>query len=79
MSILYRSHRGTLEESMKTVCEVNSKQELANHISEEFGLFINPNDLTVRWYCADNRIGWGKCYIVTLPDFGVLGFTNDIL
>jgi hypothetical protein len=79
MSIQFRSHRGTLEESLKTICKVNSKTELATHISEELGLFINPHNLTIKWYCADNRVGWGTCYIVTIPELGVLGFTNGPL
>ena len=73
---LYRSHRGTLKESMATVQEVNSLQEICE--KETVGLPLNPIDLVVEPYGVDHRIEWDT-FIVMLKSGGVLGFTNGII
>lgn len=76
--MLFREHKGSLEDSMKTVFSFDSKESLFAHcksICIREGL--NTDDFTVKLYqdFPDERIGWDKTYIVTTKE-GVLGFTD---
>lgn len=47
----YRSHRGSLAESMKTAIEVSDLEDLARKLG-------TTGKLTCKWYAKDDRIGW---------------------
>lgn len=70
---LYREHRGSLVDSMKTVREMATFSELENHIQRIYG----PGEIIVTEYCYDGRIKW-KTHIVSL-DGRAVGFTNSFV
>lgn len=83
--VLFRQHRGSLDEAMKTVQEVNSLQDIVDICNEpKIGPEILLEDVSIKYYCEDERINWNT-YIVTAEShtknvqFGVLGFTNGPL
>ena len=64
---LFRLHRGSLEESMKTIREITC--------IEDIKMFTNSDSpITCKWYCHDERIDWDT-WIIKQDGF-VLGFTN---
>ena len=71
----FRFHRGSLEESLETITEVSSKQELCDIINQHHNLNINTDDIVIKYYAKDSRIN-GDSYIVTVNGLGVIGFTN---
>jgi hypothetical protein len=75
----YRSHRGSLEDSMATVIEVNSLDDLRDKLNakQEYEPFKIKGKLTCIWYCKDDRIGWDT-YIVC-ADGWVIGMSNGKL
>lgn len=78
---LFRFHRGSLNESLKTTVIVKNTQELKKHILRELE-WTNPelSSMKIEQYgddCFDSRIGW-YTYIVTDKD-GVLGFLSEPL
>lgn len=71
--MLFRSHRGTIEESMETAIEVETLEDIAKLLNlEQFGIETN---LVANHYCMDERIDWDT-YIITNRNYGVVGFTN---
>lgn len=75
--VLFRENRSLLEDSMKTVVEVNSRAELKRHLYKVI-LYMDINSiLDVKWYTYDDRIGWDT-YLVTLDECAI-GFTNGDL
>lgn len=80
--MLYRSHRGGLSESMKTVVEVNTIEELKDHISSKIGSKVL--DIKIEYYTYDDRIKWEtyivECRVETSPNnWFVSGFINGDL
>lgn len=77
--MLYRDHRGGLDESMKTVVDIPAtKAALFQHLTRSDGAYLLPDfeigDIEVRFYAEDERIGW-RTYMVTI--FGnAIGYTN---
>lgn len=71
--VLFREHRSSLSESMETVKEIESLDDIYN--STDFKKYEIVNDLRIDPYCYDSRINWDT-YIVTSPDYGIVGFTN---
>ncbi len=83
MAVKFREHKSTLEDSMKTVVEVGSKQELARVIANclgirSHGLNISVDTIQINFYGFDTRINWDT-YIVTLANYGVVGFISGKL
>jgi hypothetical protein len=74
----FRFHRGTLAESLKTVCEISSKAELLAILTQEFGFSIRDEMVSIELYVYDNRIDWNT-HIVTIRNYGVAGFTDGLL
>ena len=73
-----REHRGSLAESMKTVCEIdNTAQALGKFVREKLKDFkrFDVAGWTIKPYCYDERIGW-DAHIVTVDGYGVFGFTD---
>jgi hypothetical protein len=75
----FRWHKGSFEESMKTVVTIKGFDELylliKNSLSE-FSIEVQKEDISINYYTFDNRIS-EESYIVTLKDYGVLGWTNS--
>lgn len=78
---LFRKHRGSLDESMKTCIEVHSFDDLYKIIHEEISPYkeINRRDVSIKYYCNDYRINWPNTHIVIIDGFGVIGFTDGEL
>ena len=80
--MIFREHRGGLEESMATCIILPSRHALLLHIRKlllPFGVYVKDEKLHIREYNGgrgDNRIGWRALYVVTLDDYGVVGWTN---
>lgn len=74
--VLFRQHRGSLSDSMKTVQQVKSKKDIKRIIPYEV------KDINIVYYAYDDRVGWST-YIVTAElsnnERGVIGFTNGKL
>lgn len=69
--MLFRQHRGDLVDSMLTVKEVHSLEDVQNIVP------LAGNELKCKWYAKDDRIGWDT-WIIT-DQHGVLGFSNGEL
>ena len=67
MAWKYRPHRGTLEESMKECREFNSLAGVFEYAASEWG--IKRFDLTIKYICDDNRIGWCPTYYICTDTF----------
>lgn len=66
--LLFRHHRGALEDSMKTVVEVKSLDELTKLVAEAYELFDKSKDtINVEFYGYDDRIGWNT-HMVSIID-----------
>lgn len=75
----YRDHRGGLSDSMATVQQFQTKAELIDYLQQDLYQFFpgkyDVSKIEIKYYGYDQRIGWDS-YIVLLPSFGVLGFTD---
>ena len=72
MKILFREHRGLLEDSMKTCREVSDLSNLTDVVNDLYG----QGEVTVQSYVYDNRIGWDT-QMVCLKGNAV-GFTSGV-
>ena len=82
---LFRDHRNLLKDSMDTVRQVASLDDLILDLQKGLRFFdrdIAKDQVTIKPYCYDNRIGWDT-HIVIVEGYGVCGFTdgplNDIM
>ena len=80
----FRFHRATLEDSMKTMVEVDTREDLALLINDDLSNYpsapyIDANLLNIHWYANDGRIDWAETYIVYYKGYGVIGFTDGPL
>lgn len=76
---LFREHRGLLADSILTVREITSLGDLRAYVADLTGgqfrdVVVEPYGVDGKPF-FDQRIGWDT-YIVTVPGYGVLGFTN---
>ncbi len=55
-SLLFRFHRGCIDESMKTVIAIHSYQQLIEHIEEHWDFY--PMTIKIMPYVYDDRIHW---------------------
>ncbi len=78
--LLFRFHRGTLADSMKTVVPVASMQELVDHICANFSIVPKHSEcLLITHYGFDDRIKWDTYLVATETVFYKnfpLGFLN---
>lgn len=63
----YRPHRRTLEESMKECREFDSLVDVFEYAASEWG--IRKFDLSIKYVCDDNRIGWYPTYYICIDTF----------
>ena len=61
--MLYRDHKGSLEDSLKTVQKIHSKAELISHLNT---INNNRHVTDVKFYHAgyDQRINWNTFYVM---------------
>jgi len=76
----YRSHRGSLAESMETIKILSDKAQLVEQLIRFFGPSVKEGVITldttkIEPYCFDDRIGWDT-HIVTVDMIGPVGFTD---
>jgi hypothetical protein len=83
----YRDHRSGLAQSLATMVDLPAtRAALIAHLAQTWPFDCGLADLgverlkgvTVERYheSGDHRIGWKEVWIVVLPGFGVLGFTD---
>ena len=76
--VLFREHRGCLDESMKTLVMVKDFDGLVAHLHtllDPYNFKFTSEDVNVQPYGADDRIGWDT-QIVTLEGYGPVGFLS---
>jgi hypothetical protein len=64
---------------METAIELPNREALIAHVAHDlahYDFFFAPEDLKIEFYAIDKRIDWPATYIVTLKDYGVVGFTD---
>lgn len=75
----FRMHRGTLEDSMEHVVELDSRPELVAYLNRELDSMRGPiadSDVEISYYCFDYRINW-RTYLVGVRDWGPVGFADS--
>jgi hypothetical protein len=80
----FREHRGSLDDSMATLVELEDRAALVRHVENLHGCFIHNydfNQLIVKPYFMepDDRCGWKQTWIVSLPGYGPIGYTDSPL
>jgi hypothetical protein len=81
--VLYRPHRGSLNDSLREVVEVNDFPQLVRHMRREVESWYPEDELPTEAntklepYCYDPRIGWDT-YLVTVNG-SAWGYTNGPL
>lgn len=80
----YRDHKGSLDESLQTVIEVNSINEIKDHLNEFYNPFgLEVEEIKFKYTCMDNRIGWNTWYVLQRfegeKSFSVAGMSDGIL
>lgn len=80
----YRDHRGGLDESMKTVQEVVSVQEIKNHLNRKFKSFGKEvEEVKFEYAGFDERVDWDTYYVIVRlsgeKETWVIGMTNGTL
>ena len=74
--IIYRSHRGSLEEAMKTVVEFDNLEDLKLHVCDEHNSLwgreiLRPDDIIIgNDTINDTRIGWKETRHVLVKRMG---------
>lgn len=78
---LFRLHKGPLSESMKTVREVKSKQDILDYVYLDDQFKGKELEFVkIEPYCFDDRNKWDtytvKCHFKGEINFEVVGYTN---
>jgi hypothetical protein len=75
----FREHRAVLADSLATEVELGGREELIAYIRRLLPeRVIRDEDVEVKAYAYDPRTGW-QTYIVTIKDYGVIGFTDTLV
>lgn len=72
-----REHRGGLAESLATVFEFETKEELVKNINDRMGMHFRPSEIGFSHQGMDDRCGWDT-YLVSIQGYGVFGYTDGI-
>lgn len=79
----YREHRGSLSDSMKTLKEFKSLEELHRHIQSVWGMDIKVEDISFNYSCYDKRINWNTYYVCLKTEYSehphCIGMSDGIL
>ncbi|MGA0595392.1 hypothetical protein [Enterovirga sp. CN4-39] len=84
--IKFRPQRGGLAEAMAEAVELPDRSALVAHINKQLEgargstgapLANNANLVIEPYGGADPRIGWSRTFVVTLRDWGIVGFTDS--
>ena len=78
----FREHRGSLNESLKTVVTLKNRAALVRYcqrLLRSFCFQFAASALHISKYdlCHDKRADWNRTYIVTIDGYGVMGFTDS--
>ena len=84
IKIKYRDHRGSLDESMKTVKEFYTIEELKKHLDKPYKkLGKRVVEIKFTHVGFDDRIGWDTYYVLIRfdgeTDFMIAGMSDNIL
>lgn len=75
----YRDHKGGLEESMATVQEFETKEELLEYLDKRWAFMVE--DISFKHMGYDDRVDWDTYYVLAhLAGFKkpvVVGMSND--
>jgi len=81
-SIKFRTYTGSLVESMKTVVDISSIDELIKHLNKDT-FFGEVEQVKFKHSCFDNRVGWDTYYVLCRhkgqSNFEVFGMSNGVL
>lgn len=73
--ILYKPHRGDIDDSMYELIEFNSIDEMLAYVKNKNNY---KKELTYKWYYGyDDRIGWQNTYILSNNDMFTVGITKE--
>lgn len=66
--ICYRPHRGSLASAMKELKEFESIKDMIDYICNEHNSHIDwfqitPEEICIKEYGNDDRVGWKNCFI----------------
>mgnify|MGYP003399489751 CR=1 FL=1 len=80
----YRDHRCTLEESLKTVQEFNTKEELISHLNSIYSQFNRTiAEIKFEYFGFDSRMQWESHYVMQRLEgethFTVAGMSDSII
>ena len=74
----FRPHRGSLADAMVECVDVEGRTGLIEHLKKtapSSGPKFDADRFAAKPYGGDDdRIGWKNVHIVTVPDWGVVGF-----
>ena len=80
----YRNHTGSLSDSMKTVKEFTSIEQIKEHLNKFYnhnGKFVE--EIKFVYLGWDNRVNWDTYYVLMRlnneVDFKIAGFSDGIL
>lgn len=78
--VLYRDHRGSFSQAMKTVREVKNLTEIKEHINQSWGMEVEA--IRVKPYGFDFRNRWDTHIVICKFVDGMeipVGFTNKYI
>lgn len=75
----FRPHRGSLIDAMKEEQELDGLQGLVDYVRDNYRDAVTTADIEATPYGGDDsRIGWKDVHIVTLKDWGVIGYCEGM-
>lgn len=82
--MLYRDNKGSLEESMKTVIEINNINDIISHLNKiHKPLNKTIEEIKFQYLGYDSRIDWNTYYVLQRfeneTEFNVAGMSNDYI
>lgn len=61
----YRDHKGSLSDSLETTIEVNSIQEIIDHLNSYYNQFGKEvEEIKFDYSGFDDRVGWDTYYVL---------------
>lgn len=82
--MLYRDHRGSLADSMETIQEIDSIEQLKQHLDKIWAKTGHKiTEVKFEYMCFDSRTDWKTYYVLQRfegeNDFVVAGMSDSIL